>query len=316
MNKHDTDDFEKFANNAWLSLVNATEKAAICAYEHIGKGDKIKADESAVVCFREVLSKIDFSAEVAVGEGVKDDAPMLYVGERLGTWKNEKPIFEIAIDPLDGTTQTARGGNEAMTVLALGNKGCFLRTDQWYMHKLAYGQAVKKTGISIMTPIKNRVNAIAAASYKDVGNVTVCVLDRPRHINLIKELRDAGCRIKLIQDCDITASIATALPDSGIDAYMGIGGSPEGIIGAAAMKCLGGGFQAILCDKDGNSQGNPLGIEDLASGNVSFCATGVTNGSLLAGVTRTSRGYDTYSLVLRSDTGSIQWINTSHTIEK
>jgi fructose-1,6-bisphosphatase II len=220
--------------------------------------------------------------------------------------------LDIAVDPLDGTTQTARGGNEAMSVIAVGEQGCLLDTGSWYMHKLAYGPAVAKTGIDITMSIKSRVDWISRGLNKDVNRVTVCVLDRPRHANLIGELRETGCRIKLIQDCDITAAIATAIPTSGIDAYMGIGGSPEGVIGAAALKCMGGGFQGWLCDKEGKSTGNALMTEDLARGNVIFCATGVTDGSLLKGVRWTANGPETQSVTMRSESGTVRWISTTH----
>jgi fructose-1,6-bisphosphatase II len=199
-----------------------------------------------------------------------------------------------------------------MSVIAVGNKGCLLDTEDWYMHKLAYGPAVAKYGISILSSIKDRVNIIANALDKHVSKVTVCVLDRPRHINLINELREAGCCIKLIQDCDITAAIATAITSSGIDAYMGIGGSPEGVIGAAALKCMKGGFQGILCDKEGHSMGGPLNTEDLAKGDVIFCATGVTDGSLLKGVRWTANGPETHSITMRSESGTVRWVNTLH----
>jgi fructose-1,6-bisphosphatase II len=290
------------------------------------------------------LNRIEFCGQVAIGEGIKDNAPSgLFKGELVGlfarqmdcyngmiydrlleehrfdeaeTFKKDyflkRVEYDIAVDPLDGTTQTARGGNEAMSVIAIGNKGCLLDTENWYMHKLAYGPVVAKTNISIMTPIKTRVQIIAKALEKDISRVIVCVLDRPRHHNLIHELREAGCRIKLIQDCDVTAAIATAIPTSGIDAYMGIGGAPEGVIGAAALKCMKGGFQGILCDKEGNPSGQPLMTEDLAKGDVIFCATGVTDGSLLRGVRWTANGPETHSITMRSESGTIRFVNTVH----
>ena len=308
-----------------LDLVRVTEAAAIEASHHVGRGDKHAADKAATDAMRDRLNRIDFAGQIAIGEGEKDDAPGLFKGEMVGSgWLSRKkwrmplepddfyPIYSIAVDPLDGTTQTSRGGNEAMSVIAIGNEGSLLDTGNWYMHKLAYGPMVAKTDINIMMPINERISLIAKALGKEIGRVTVCILDRPRHNNLMKELREAGCRIKLIQDCDITAAIATALPDSGIDAYMGIGGSPEGVIGAAALKCMEGGFQGILCDKEGNSTGNALQTEDLAKGDVIFCATGVTDGSLLKGVRWNANGPITQSVTMRSESNTVRWVNTIH----
>lgn len=304
-----------------LDLVRVTEAAAIEASHYVGRGDKIAADKAATDAMRDRLNRIDFAGQVAIGEGEKDGAPGLFKGDKVGTdWyimdkppgPVRGPLYDIAVDPLDGTTQTSRGGNEAMSVIAVGNEGCLLDTGSWYMHKLAYGPAVAKTGIDIRMSIGERVCAIAFGLEKDISRVTVCVLDRPRHANLINELREAGCRIKLIQDCDITAALATAIPTSGIDAYMGIGGSPEGVIGAAALKCMGGGFQGWLCDKEGNSTGGALTTEDLARGDVIFCATGVTDGSLLKGVRWTANGPETQTVTMRSESGTVRWISTVH----
>lgn len=308
-----------------LDLVRVTEAAAIEASHFVGRGDKMAADKAATDAMRDRLNRIDFAGRVVIGEGEKDGAPGLFKGDIVGTdwvtldlsskpsFPSKGPLFDIAVDPLDGTTQTARGGNEAMSVIAVGNEGCLLDTGSWYMHKLAYGPAVAKSNISIFMSIQERVSLIADVLDKDVGKVTVCVLDRPRHANLLAELRQAGCRIKLIQDCDITAAIATAIPSSGIDAYMGIGGSPEGVIGAAALKCLGGGFLGMLCDKDGVVPDVvQLGMEDLAKGDVIFSATGVTDGSLLKGVRWTAAGPETHSITMRSESGTVRFINTTH----
>lgn len=305
-----------------LDLVRVTEAAAIEASHHVGRGDKIAADAAATDAMRDRLKRIEFAGKIAIGEGEKDGAPGLFKGECVGlNWGPgtgtaryfTSPLYDIAVDPLDGTNQTARGGNEAMAVIAVGEQGCLLDTGSWYMHKLAVGPAVKKH-ISIFMPIRDRVRVIAESLKKDVSKVTVCVLDRPRHTKLLSELREAGCRIKLIQDCDITAAIATAIPTSGIDAYMGIGGSPEGVIGAAALKCLGGDFLGMLCDKDGTLVGDPvqLGMENLARGDVIFCATGVTDGSLLKGVRWTANGPETQSVTMRSESGTVRWISTVH----
>jgi fructose-1,6-bisphosphatase class II len=306
-----------------LDLVRVTEAAAIEASHHVGRGDKMAADKAATDAMRDRLNRIEFAAKIAIGEGEKDGAPGLFKGECVGmnwvpcfTDKPREPIlglYDIAVDPLDGTTQTSRGGNEAMSVIAVANQGCLLDTGSWYMHKLAVGPVVARSGINLFMPIRERVEMIAGALKKDVSKVTVCVLDRPRHTNLINELREAGCCIKLIQDCDITAAIATAIPTSGIDAYMGIGGSPEGVIGAAALKCMGGDFFGMLCDKNGVPPDVvQLGMEDLAKGDVIFCATGVTDGSLLKGVRWTTNGPETQTVTMRSESGTVRWISTVH----
>jgi fructose-1,6-bisphosphatase II len=243
-------------------------------------------------------------------------------GERVGqNWhlidkslNSVRPIYSIAVDPLDGTTQTSIGGNEAMSVIVVAEEGTLLDTESWYMHKLAYGPKVTEANkVDIRLPISDNVKLVAEALNKDVERVTVCVLNRPRHDKLIKELRELRCRIKIIQDCDITASIATAIPDSGIDLYVGIGGSPEGVISAAALKCMSGGFQSILCEKDGSLIDNKRYLtNDLASGDVIFCSTGVTDGSLLKGVRWTANGPVTHTLTMRSKSGTCRWINTTH----
>jgi fructose-1,6-bisphosphatase II len=295
-----------------LDLVKVTEAAAIEASHHVGRGDKIAADKAATEAMKDRLNRmINFSARIAIGEGKKDDAPGLFKGDLIGEGEIQ---YDIAVDPLDGTTQTSKGGNEAMSVIAVGNKGCLLDTEDWYMNKLAYGPDVAKLNkIKITDPIKVQLQDLSTALRKDIKRITVCVLDRPRHSKLIQDLRESGCRIKLIQDCDITAAIATAIPDSGIDAYMGIGGSPEGVIGAAAIKCLKGGFQGVLCNKDGIIENEKiLYTEDLAKGDVIFCATGVTDGSLLKGVRWTPNGPATHSITMRSESGTVRWISTIH----
>jgi fructose-1,6-bisphosphatase II len=286
----------------------------------VGRGDKIAADRVATEAMRDRLNRMDFAGIIAIGEGVKDGAPMLAKGEKVGSdwYLMDKPvhgpIFDIAVDPLDGTTQTSIGGNEAMSVIVVAEEGTLLDTEAWYMHKLAYGPKVAQAdSVDIRLPISDNVKLVAEALNKDIERVTVCVLNRPRHDKLIKELRELHCRIKIIQDCDITASIATAIPDSGIDLYVGIGGSPEGVISAAALKCMKGGFQSMLCEKDGSLIDNcKYNTNDLASGDVIFCSTGVTDGSLLKGVRWTANGPVTHTLTMRSESGTCRWINTTH----
>lgn len=299
-----------------LEIIRATEAAAIAASKWVGRGDKIAADKAATDAMANRLNIVNFAGKVVIGEGKKDNSPGLFTGDRVGTnWIEENAqIYDIAVDPLDGTTQTSKGGPEAMSVLAIGNESCLFESEGWYMKKLAYGPKIKnKTTLNLSDGINSIVYKSAQALEKNVERVTVCLLDRPRHKNLIEELRNVGCRIKLIQDCDVSAAIATAIPESGIDLYMGIGGAPEGVIGAAALKCLRGDFQGKLCDNTNFIEyGNVLGFEDLAKGDVLFCATGVTDGSLLKGVRWTERGPKTHSLLMRSESGTVREIITLH----
>jgi len=306
-----------------LEMVRVTEAAAIAASTQVGLGDKIAADYAAVTAMREKLNKIDFAGKIVIGEGKKDGAPGLFTGERVGLYYELSPVgngdalltYDIAVDPLDGTTQTAKGGYEAMSVMAVGNEGSLLESEGWYMNKLAVGPDIaRRVKLDIKDGVEDIVRKVSLVIAKDVKRVTVCVLDRPRHENMIERLRTLGCRIKLIQDCDVSAAIATAIPDSGIDVYMGVGGAPEGVIGAAALKCLRGDFQGIMCDKDGKcSSGDKVyQMEDLAKGDVIFCATGVTDGSMLKGVRWTALGPTTHSLSMRSESGTVRWIAACH----
>jgi fructose-1,6-bisphosphatase II / sedoheptulose-1,7-bisphosphatase len=314
-----------------LEMVRVTEAAATAASTQVGLGDKIAADHAAVTAMRQRLNKISFAGKIVIGEGKKDDAPGLFTGEKVGAaWMvgtvpasfhpdqpshTNQDVYDIAVDPLDGTTQTAKGGYEAMSVMAMGNENSLLESEGWYMNKLAVGPDIaRRIKLDIREDIEDIIRKVSLAIAKDVRRVTACVLDRPRHENLIKRLRALGCRIKLIQDCDVSAAIATAIVDSGIDIYVGVGGAPEGVIGAAALKCLRGDFQGIMCDKDGkyDSGSQVYQIEDLAKGDVIFCATGVTDGSLLKGVRWTSSGPCTHSLLMRSESGTVRWITACH----
>jgi fructose-1,6-bisphosphatase II / sedoheptulose-1,7-bisphosphatase len=308
-----------------LEMIRVTEAAAIAASAQVGRGDKIAADYAAVAAMKNRLDSIDFAGEVVIGEGEKDGAPGLFTGEKVGQgWDIDhngevilyepQDIYDIAVDPLDGTTQTAKGGYEAMSVMAVGEQGGLLKSDGWYMQKLAVGPEVaKRVKLNIRDEVENTIGKVSLALAKDVTRVTVCVLDRPRHESLVQRLRGMGCRIKLIQDCDVSAAIATAIFDSGIDIYLGIGGAPEGVIGAAALKCLRGDFQGIMCNKEGKVEDDKVYyMEDLAKGDVIFCATGVTDGSMLKGVRWTSAGPMTHSLLMRSESGTVRWIMAHH----
>lgn len=300
--------------NYHLDIVRVTETAAISAANWVGRGNKEEADRSATENMRERLNSIDFSAEIAIGEGVKDDSYGLFEGEKVGLYREEKePSFEIAVDPIEGTTPTAKGGYEAMSVLALGFKNCFYKTPHFYMNKIAVGPRIsKKVKVSLENSITTNVSLVAAALQKDIQRVTVCCLDRPRHDGIVQELRGLGCRVKFISDCDVSACIACCQFGSGIDMYLGIGGSPEAVISAAAMKCLGGYLQCQEWDYNQNIyMPNLLEIEDLAQGPVIFCGTGITDGKLLKGVTFENSPV-THTIAMRSSSGTVRYIETHH----
>lgn len=265
-------------------LLHATQMAAVESSRWVGRGDKNAADQAAVDAMRSALADVPGAGVVVIGEGEKDQAPMLYVGETIGPGE---PLFDIAVDPLDGTTQTARGGPEAMSVIAVGRRGSLYPAPEFYMKKIAVGPAPdgKPPLLSLDWPIPRLVESLTRQWGRPASELTVCLLDRPRHQEFIKEFRALGCRLRLIADCDVSAAIATALPDSPVDLYYGIGGAPEGVIAAAAMKCLGGYFEGQLVDEKGTpTDGRVLTAEELAAGEVMVCATGVTTGSLLTGV--------------------------------
>lgn len=318
-------------NHIHLEMIRITEAGAIAASKYIGCGDKYAADHAATEAMRHRFNKIDFAAKVVVCEGVKDNAPCLAPNEWLGLraddykqppasaaeaveYSKKGRCYDLAVDPLDGTTQTARGGYEAISVLALTEENGFYCPPTFYMKKLAVGAAVKnKVVLSITDPVTRTIQLVASALDREINEITVCVLDRPRHIDLIAELRKLGCRIKLIADCDVTGAIATCLPESGVDILMGIGGAPEGVISAAALKCMKADFQCQLCDKDGNlTDGKVLSINDLVKGHAIFCATGVTKGSILKGVRFTANGPITNSVLMRSESGTIRFIEAMH----
>lgn len=308
--------------NFHLDLIRVTEAGALSAAQWVGRGDKEAADKAATEAIRDRLNKIDFLAEIAIGEGKKDNSFGLYEGEIVGckfgpnNRLNVKPEYSIAIDPIEGTTPTAKGGYEAMSVIAMGEKSCFFKTDAFYMDKLAIGPAVLKKnpfGPDLRRSIEENIMWVANGLDKPINHVTVCILDRPRHTDIVDRLRKMGCRIKFISDCDVTACIATCVPDSGIDIYIGVGGSPEAVIAAAAMKCMKGKFQARVTDAEGKPVDDKVyDIEQLAAGPVMFCATGITDGQLLRGVQFNSRGPVTHSIAMRSESGTIRRITTEH----
>lgn len=310
--------------NLAMEFVRVTEMAAIASARLMGRGDEKAADQAAVDAMRSMLDSVDCTATIVIGEGERDEAPMLYIGEKVGAGGG--PELEIAVDPLEGTTICAKGGYNSISVMAIGEKGKLMHAPDTYMQKIAVGPAGKGLIDITKTPTEN-LKRLAEAKKCRMQDLTAIVLDRPRHSDLIAELRETGCRISLIGDGDVSAAIATAQDDTGIDILFGIGGAPEGVISAAALRCLGGDFQGIFRPRNEEEieRAKKMGvtdihkvytIEELAAGNVMFAATGVTDGSLLDGVKFKSWGAVTHSLVMRSQSGTIREIRAEHHFDK
>lgn len=310
--------------NLALEFVRVTEMAAIASARLTGRGEEKAADQAAVDAMRSMLDSVDCDAKIVIGEGERDEAPMLYIGEKVGSGNG--PELEIAVDPLEGTTICAVGGYNSISVMAIGEKGNLMHAPDTYMKKIAVGPSAKGV-IDITLTATENLKRVAEAKKCRIQDLTAMVLDRPRHAELIAELRGTGCMIHLIGDGDVSAAIATALPDSGIDILFGIGGAPEGVIAAAALRCMGGDFQGQFTprNEDEIARARKMGIEDmdkiltiddLASGNVMFVATGVTDGSLLDGVKFKPWGAMTHSIVMRSESGTIRHIQAEHRFDK
>ena len=310
--------------NLALETVRVTEAAALSASRLMGRGDEKAADQAAVDAMRRALNSLAIEGVVVIGEGERDEAPMLYIGEKVGAGG---PRIDIALDPLEGTTITAKGGSNALAVIAMAEEGGFLHAPDVYMHKIAVGADLPEGVVDLdATPAEN-LNALAEAKGVPARDLVVCVLDRPRHEDLITAIREAGARIQLIQDGDVSGVIATSRPDSGIDIYMGSGGAPEGVLAAAALRCIGGQFQGRLLFRNDDERGRArrIGIEDLdrkyelldlARGDVMFAATGVTSGTMLRGVRRFAGGAHTHSMVMRSKSGTVRVIEAWHNFER
>jgi fructose-1,6-bisphosphatase II / sedoheptulose-1,7-bisphosphatase len=307
-----------------LEMVRVTEAAAISAAKLIGRGDEKAADAAAVEAMRAALNELYMDGTVVIGEGERDEAPMLFIGEKVGAAQGVGPKIDIALDPLEGTTITAKAGPNALAVLACAEEGNLLNAPDVYMDKLAVGPGYPKGIISLdRTPTEN-VRAVAAAKGVKPDEIIVCVLDRPRHAALIEELRGIGCGIQLIPDGDVAGVIATTDEDTGIDIYMGSGGAPEGVLAAAALRCVGGQFNGRLLfrNEDEKARARKWGIEDLnkiyqleelAKGDCIFAATGVTDGSLLSGVKHRRGGtMTTESVVMRASSGTVRWVKGEH----
>jgi len=314
--------------NMALEFVRVTEAAALGASKWVGLGNDKAADQAAVDYMRKAFSSIAFDGTVVIGEGERDEAPMLYIGEKIGQTGCKGPKLDIAIDPLEGTTLTAQGRANAISVLAAAPKGHFLNAPDTYMKKIAVGPGAAGV-IDINAPVKDNVKAVAKKLGRDVSSITVVILDRPRHADIIRQVREAGARIYLIQDGDVAAAVATAFPlDSDIDMLLGTGGAPEGVIAAAALQCLGGDMQGQLQPRNDEEvkRAAKMGvknidkvftIDELAKPeDIMFAATGVTNGSFLKGVRITKDGAMTHSVVMRSKTGTIRYIEAYHKFSK
>jgi len=308
--------------NLALEVVRVTEAAALASARLMGRGDEKAADQAAVDAMRTAFNSMNMCGTVVIGEGERDEAPMLYIGEKVGNACMNGAEIDIALDPLEGTTLTATGGPNALSVIAIASKGNFLHAPDTYMEKIAVGPRAKGAIDITKSPTENLKN-IAKALKVYVEDMTVVILNRPRHQKLIDEVRAAGARIKLIPDGDVSAAIATAKEGSGVDVLMGIGGAPEGVIAAAAMKCVGGDMQGILRPRNNEEierakkMGIPdinrvYGIEDLAAGDVMFAATGVTDGDYLSGVRFFGGGAETHSVVMRSKTRTVRYITAIH----
>ncbi|GAN77454.1 class II fructose-bisphosphatase [Acidisphaera rubrifaciens] len=306
--------------NLALELVRVTEAAALAASRWMGRGRKNEADGAAVEAMRRAFDYIPIDGTVVIGEGEMDEAPMLYIGERVGIGG---PRMDIAVDPLEGTTLTAKGGPNALAVLALAEAGNFLHAPDIYMDKIAVGGGLPDGVVDIDAPVGENLRNLARARGRDVSDLVLCTLERPRHAEMVAHAREAGARIMLISDGDVAAAIATGLPESGVDIFVGIGGAPEGVLAAAALRCLGGQMQARLQFENEEqiararamSEGDParkLGITDLARGDVMFAATGVTGGPMLRGVRRFTAGAVTHSMVMRSKSGTVRYVEAHH----
>jgi fructose-1,6-bisphosphatase II len=313
------------SRNLALELVRVTETAAIAASRWIGRGEKNLADQEAVDAMRRMIGTVAMNGIVVIGEGEKDNAPMLYNGEKVGDGSG--PACDVALDPIDGTTLTAKGMNNAISVIAVSERGSmFDPSAVFYMEKLVAGPESADV-VDITAPVKANLKAVAKAKHMSVSELTVVVLDRPRHDDLVRDIREAGGRIKFITDGDVAGAVMAARAGTGIDLLMGIGGTPEGIIAACAMKCLGGVIQGRLKPRSEEERERAqaanldlnqiLTTNDLVSGNdVFFAATGITDGELLQGVRFSPKGITSNSIVMRSRSQTIRLIESEHPVER
>ena len=313
--------------NLALNLARVTEAAALASAKFLGRGDKNAADQAAVDAMRRMFDTVNIDGIVVIGEGEIDEAPMLYIGEQIGRAEEKSEKIDIAVDPLDGTNSIAYGRPEAVAVVAIAPRGCMLHAPDTYMNKIAVGP--KAAGVvDINAPIEENIAAVAKALDKDISEVTITMLDRPRHDEMVERIRKIGARIKMISDGDVIAAINTCFEDTGVDMMVGIGGAPEGVITAAALKCMGGEFQGVLmpitdeqkrrCIEMGCDLEKVYHTDDLVKGDeIVFAATGVSRGELLRGVNYLENNVaTTHTLVLRAESGTIRFIDATHKLDK
>ncbi|MBN8873503.1 MAG: class II fructose-bisphosphatase [Rhodospirillales bacterium] len=310
--------------NLALELVRVTEAAAVAASRWIGLGKKNEADGAAVEAMRKAFDTIEIDGLVVIGEGEMDEAPMLYIGEKVG---KGGPAMDIAVDPLEGTTLTAKGGPNALATIALAERGNFLHAPDIYMEKIAVGGGLPEGVVDLDAPVASNLKNLAKAKKCDVSDLVACILDRDRHKDLVAKVREAGARIMLISDGDVAGVIATTMPDSLVDIYLGSGGAPEGVLSAAALRCVGGQMQGKLLYESpdqiervrqmGHADPNRVfTCEEMAKGDVMFAATGVTSGAMLRGVKRFGAGAVTHSVVMRSKSGTVRYVEAHHNFEQ
>jgi len=303
------------------AMVHVTEITAIAASSEVGRGDEKRADQAAVDAMRTAFNAIDFKGRVVIGEGERDEAPMLYIGEEVGTGKGEE--IDIALDPLEGTTLTAKAMANALAVLAIAPRGGLLYAPDTYMDKLAIGPGYPEGVVDLHASPSENVTELAKAKGVAPSEITACVLDRTRHASIVESLRSVGARIKLITDGDVAGVIATTDAKTGVDIYLGQGGAPEGVLAAAALKCVGGQMQGQLVfrNDEERARATRTGVKDfdrtyslneLASGETVFCATGVTDGDLLSGVRNEGGFIDTHTLVMTSANGLVRRVHSRH----
>ena len=307
-----------------LEMVRVTEAAAIAAARLIGRGDEKAADAAAVEAMRAALNQLPMQGTVVIGEGERDEAPMLYIGEKVGRAEADAPEIDIALDPLEGTTITAKAGPNALAVLAIAEQGNLLNAPDTYMEKIAVGPGYPPETVRLEDDVETNVRRLAAAKGCEPADIIACVLDRPRHREIIAELRRLGCGVMLIPDGDVAGVISVTDEETGIDLYIGTGGAPEGVLAAAALRCVGGQMQGRLVfrNEDEKARARRWGIEDLdriyaledmAKGDCIFAATGVTDGSLLSGVKRRKSGsIETETIVMRASSGTVRTVRTEH----
>ena len=321
----ETDQHVPVDRNLALELVRVTEAAALAASRWMGRGDKNAADGAAVEAMRKAFDTVAISGTVVIGEGEMDEAPMLYIGEKVGLYARAGggQEVDIAVDPLEGTSITAKGGPNAMATVALAQKGGFLHAPDIYMDKLAVGPGLPPGVVNLQAGVEENLRELAKAKKRSVSDLVVCLLDRDRHKEIVKRCRAAGARIMMIPDGDVSGVVAVSQVDTGVDIYMGSGGAPEGVLAAAALRCIGGQMQGRLMfeNEEQIARAREMGVtdpdriyelEDMAKGDVMFAATGVTTGPMLRGVRHFGTGAVTHSIVMRSKSGTVRYVEGHH----